>query len=154
MSSLEFVFADGLQTQSILNLFEAHWNYLMVETQTILNSTEIDQIKQLTTQLESALNLSRGKISYAELAAKLGLIENELDELKTSLAAKKSQLGGVDEEAVSSLAGALEKTQKDKRKIDQEIGSIEKTISDNLAKKRKLEAKISGISGQVHGLDL
>ncbi|MBP6177941.1 MAG: AAA family ATPase [Anaerolineales bacterium] len=119
-----------------------------------LNSTEIDQIKQLTTQLESALNLSRGKISYAELAAKLGLIENELDELETSLAAKKSQLGGVDEEAVSSLAGALEKTQKDKRKIDQEIGSIEKTISDNLAKKRKLEAKISGISGQVHGLDL
>lgn len=118
------------------------------------NSGELDKIKLLVTQLENALALYRGRASYAVLAAKLADKEMELDELETSQKSKKSQLGSIDQDTISSLTEALERTVKDKKQIDREIGALEKTILDQVAKRKKLENNISAISGLVNGLDL
>ena len=118
------------------------------------NSNDLDEAKIIVSQLEASLAKVRERESYAELAARLAHIENDIDEWATSLAAKKSQLGTTDEEAIASLAEASERVKREKGLVEREIGSLEQTISDHLAERKKLESKISQISGQVQGLDL
>jgi DNA sulfur modification protein DndD len=118
------------------------------------NSNDLDLYKQLVSELEASLAKTRNRVSYAELAARLALIENEQDEQETSLMAKKNQLGSTDQETINSLSEAQDRVKKEKGQAEREIGSLEKTISDYLGERRVIENKIAKISGQVQGLDL
>jgi DNA sulfur modification protein DndD len=93
-------------------------------------------------------------LSYGEIAARLANLENDIDEIVTSIASRENLLMGSDEESIETLSKLLDKVQKDKSQAEREVGSLQKTLEDLVNRKKQLEKEISQISGQVQGLDL
>jgi|GEM_PF-1479942 len=101
-----------------------------------------------------ALTSRHQTLSYGEVSAKLANLENDLDEIITTIASKENLLMGSDEETIESFSKLLDKVRKEKSQAEREIGSLQKTLEDLASKKKQLEKEISQISGQVQGLDL
>lgn len=111
----------------------------------------------LTSLIETfdlALATRHQSLTYGEVSAKLANLEDDIDEIATSIASKENLLMGSDEEAIEALSKLLDKVQKDKSQKEREVGSLQKTLDDLANNKRKLEKEIAQISGQVQGLDL
>jgi DNA sulfur modification protein DndD len=92
--------------------------------------------------------------SYAQLAARLENIENDIDEIETSISSKENYLRGNDADTIDNLARALERVQKEKSHAEREAGSLQSRLESELNDKKSLDKKIAQISGQIQGLDL
>ena len=114
----------------------------------------LDFLSYLIETFDMALVARHQSLSYGEISAKLANLENDIDEIATSIASKENMLMGSDEEAIETLSKQLDKVRKDKSQAEREIGSLQKTLEDLANRKRQLEKEISQISGQVQGLDL
>jgi DNA sulfur modification protein DndD len=142
--------ADGQHLEALRRVL----NPADLEPGSELAGNGLDDARLIVSQLEAALALCHENGSYAEFAARLADLENDIDEWATSLSAKKSQLGISDQEAIVSLTEELDRVQKEKAQAEREAGSLEKTISDFQADRKKLENRIKQLSGQIQGLDL
>jgi DNA sulfur modification protein DndD len=111
-------------------------------------------LSSLIETFDAALSSRHQSLSYGEISAKLANLENDIDEITTSIASKENLLMGSDEEAIETLSKLLDKVRKDKSQAEREVGSLQKTLEDLANRKRQLEKEISQISGQVQGLDL
>ncbi len=111
-------------------------------------------LSSLITTFETALSSRHQTLSYGQISAKLANLENDIDEIVTSIASKENLLKGSDEEAIESLSNSLEKVRKDKSQAEREIGSLQKTLDDYVSRKEELNKEISQISGQIQGLNL
>ncbi len=111
-------------------------------------------LSSLIETFDAALSSSHQSLSYGEISAKLANLENDIDEIITSIASKENLLMGSDEDDIETLSKLLDKVRKDKSQAEREVGSLQKTLEDLANRKRQLEKEISQISGQVQGLDL
>lgn len=141
---------DELHREHLVTWLEAFVGQMSDEE----SNDKVPDLSELVRMLENTLEETRQRTSFAELSARFALIENELDELRTALAAKENQLKGIDEDVISGLVEALEKVKEERTRAERELGGLDKTIETLQADKSKLERKSDQLAGQVRGLKL
>lgn len=103
--------------------------------------------------LEDILATLQGRESFAGLVAKMSMLENDLDELETVIAAKEMQLEGSDEKTIQTLIEAIAKCRGNQELLSREIGDLEGRVQDLDHYKERLETQIRRLGGQIAGLE-
>ena len=65
--------------------------------------------QRLARGLEDVLVTTQGREAFASLVAKMSMLEDDLDEIETAIAAKETQLDGFDEKTIQTLIEAIAK---------------------------------------------
>ncbi len=110
-------------------------------------------VQRLARGLEDILATLQGRDTFASLVGKMSVLENDVDEIDTSIAAKENQLEGSDEKTIQTLTEAVAKSRGNQELLSREIGDLEGRIQDLSSYRDKLETQIRRLSGQIAGLD-
>jgi DNA sulfur modification protein DndD len=109
--------------------------------------------QRLARGLEDALATIQSRESFASLVAKMSMLESDVDEIDTVIAAKEMQLEGSDEKTIQTLTEAIAKSRANQELLSREIGDLEGRIQDLGSYRDRLETQIRRLGGQIAGLE-
>jgi len=109
--------------------------------------------QRLARGLEDVLVTTQGREAFASLVAKMSMLEDDLDEIETAIAAKETQLDGFDEKTIQTLIEAIAKCRANQELLSREIGDLEGRIQDLGSYRDTTETKIRRLGGQIAGLE-
>lgn len=109
--------------------------------------------QRLARGLEGTLVTTQGRETFASLVAKISMLEDDLDEIETAIAAKETQLDGFDEKTIQTLIEAIAKCRANQELLSREIGDLEGRIQSLGSYRDTTETKIRRLGGQIAGLE-